>query len=257
MLRVIFLVTALLLETPLFGQGAVIVDPISKAVYDKSETVNWSVYNRLDQPLKVKITPHCLVDGRELKEKDCDAFFRLEDSGVASEKLIEIPANQKHQLLVRSIGKIEKYGLYKPIFDPVLTDQPVASGVKFVFNYQPGALFLLNPSFEKLELPKATKAKGLKHSAIMFEFDLKHLANPQVVNISAKVFEKNSKKVVKLLRLANEKIVDPTRNPLNLEVVWGELNDQREVCYELIIQNQSFKKDIYTMSGCPSVGSDI
>lgn len=252
MVRLVFGFLSFFSGTSLFGQGAVIVDPISKAVYNKTETIDWTVYNRLDRRLKVKVTPHCIIDGNVLQEKACDAVFRLEKSGIASEMVLDIPASQKQQLLVRVVGNIERYGLYKPVFDPVLDDEPKASGVKFVFNYQPGALFLVNPVFEKLELPKASKSKNSKHAAIMFEFDVSKFTNPQVVNISAKIVEKDTKKVVKLLRMANEKIIDPTRNPLNLEVVWGSLDDPRQVCYELIVQNQSFKTEIYTLTGCPS-----
>lgn len=241
---------ALLAEpTHLFAQGAAVIMPLSKHVTSADEVISFFIHNRLDTDLKLKYSPRCDVDGTEQSDEDCLKVFSVTfDIPVKSQEIV-IPKGGRLRGDVHLTKKELKFALFKPLFVPVLDAPKENSAVRFDLSYQPGYLFVVNPvkerisklDFDSYVLANARRAR--------LKLDLTSLSMPQVVSVSAKLLDAKSKKTLRFVRLASDKIVDPKRKVLELESDFAGPEDKTEVCYQAFVESQT-TKEIYNSSNC-------
>jgi len=237
--------------TRAFSQGAAVILPLSKAVVGTSTAIDFRIFNRVQSDLKLKITPKCDVDSQELEGDACLKFFRMnfdvdqKDSAITIKKGLHAKGS-----ISLTTNEIKNYAFFKPQFNPEMNLPKINEGIRFVFNYQPGYLFIINPTLEKLPAPTVKIHKSDKSKIAQFYFDTTKLTSPQVVSISAKIKDKKTKKMLRFVRLASDKIVDPRRGDLRLDGEFAKLNHKGKICYDIIVQNHSVQQGIYKLNQC-------
>ena len=234
-----------------FGQGSAAILPLSKGVSSADASITFYVHNLLDQELELAYSPKCDLDGTEQEGQPCLDVFQVTFDTKLTDGSFKIPPREKFRGELSLKKKDGRYVLYKPVFRPVLPPDPKkeTEGVRFELAYQPGYLFILKPEGERLAHPTFdTYILGEARRA-RFHFDTSKLTMPQVLSVSVKLKDPKTKKMVRFVRLASEKIVDPKRKQLDLEDEFAQANDTSNVCYDAIVQNAA-AKDVYELSNC-------
>ena len=234
----------------LYGQGAAVVMPLSKSVASKDETIVFFIHNRTDDLLTMAYTPKCDVDGVDHEGQICLDTFAMTCGAEIKDNLIKVAKEGSLRCEVRLTSGKGRFALFKPVFTPSASgDNGKPNAIPFTFSYQPGYLFLLKPAadrftniqFDTYVVDNARRAR--------FKINLKELAVPQVVSFSAKILDKKTKKLLRFVRLASDKIADPKRGLLELEDNFANGADQSDVCYQAFVENKS-AKDFYNLDGC-------
>lgn len=245
LLSVIFVLTS----QDLFGQGAAVIIPMSQYILDKSEPANFHVHNQLQRNLAMNIDIKCDVDGMEMNGEECLNIFQIKIDNNVNPRRIEIMKSGSLRGRVELIKSPKQYALLKPIFSPDKVGESKYNAVSFDFSYQPGYLFLLSSQTPNLTNPTYTTRVVNDEKFAVFEFDLKDFTMPAVASISAKIAAVDTKKTIRFVRLASEKIIDPRRKSLTLESSFASSKDEAKTCFDLIIQWIS-SKSIQKISNC-------
>jgi hypothetical protein len=249
----IFLAFAVYTHYPTaFGQGALAVTPMSLHTSDKQAVLRSSIQNMTPKSIQVEIKLDCDVDGIEMTGADCEKKIKFTTDGVVKNGNYEIGANSRISISASLVGSVESYALFKPYIRPLLRDEKnERSSVGFEFNYRPGFLFLLRPASDVLAVKSfSTKSNSTARQA-SFIFDIRDFKSPHVVTISAKLIHKNKGQMVRFLRLAEEKILDPKRQTLELEGEYAKISDpELPLCYELYIQEKKPGASLQKISDC-------
>jgi hypothetical protein len=223
-----------------YGQGALAIIPISSYTADKQAILKTSIQNLTEKTVKFEFVPDCDIDGELLAGAACDKFFKYVTDATVKSGGYEITSKERAAIGVSLISPIKSYALFRPLIRPLLaTDTPVGQGISFEFNYRPGFLFLVKPSEDRLAIQDFSTRVSDTARIATFKFNIKNFKTPHIANISAKLISKSSKKLVRFARLAEEKIIDPRREILELEVEYGAPKDpQDSLCYELFVQEK-------------------
>jgi hypothetical protein len=235
-----------------WGQGALAITPMSSQSADKQAVLRSSIQNMTAKPLVFELKMECDVDGAELSGPACAKFIRLTTDGVQKNGQYEIAANARLTISASLIGPVESYALFKPFIRPLMQSESARkSGVGFEFNYRPGFLFLLRPADDPLVVDSfATRTNDAARIA-SFSFDIKKFKSPHVATISAKIVHASTGQLVRFARLAEDKIIDPRREKLELEAEYAKLSDpDAPVCYELYIQEKKAGASLQKLSNC-------
>ena len=232
------------------AQGPAVVMPMSKAVTDPGEAISFYIHNQMDESLSLKYEPKCDLAGREETGSPCLEAFDLSFDSSINDAVMTIPKGGKVGCLLKLKRKDLTFAIFKPLFSPILAGSQTSNKVTFEMKYQPGYLFLISPLKEQISemTYQVLTIEGTRR--MRFQLDIGQLSAPQVIGVTVKVLELKTKKLIRLLRLASEKIADPKRKILDLEGEFAEKLDSREVCYEMFISNLT-AKDIYKKSNCP------
>lgn len=233
-----------------FGQGAAVVTPLSRTLSGSDGVIEFYIHNRLNRELPLRYQAFCEVDGIEKKAQECDATFDVNLASLAKDGLITIPTGGRIEGRVFLKNKEIRYGFFKPLFEPILESDKPGSGVQFQFKYQPGYLFLVKPSDEKIsKVTFDTYIMGTTRRA-RFKLELFGLSMPQEISVSVKIVDKATKKLLRFVPLAKEKIADPRRGTLDLEGDFAGAENKSDVCYQLFVENRT-RKDFYKVTDCP------
>jgi hypothetical protein len=256
-MKYIFVWSMGFLTTTLLAQGAAVIMPLSKALSVATEVVSFDLFNRLESALTLSVSIKCDVNGQELEGIACDPYFEMTPLTPLDSDSITIPQNGKWTARVRLKDPNIEFAIFKPLFVPQIKDDSQnESTVRFDLAYQPGYLWVLKPSQKELkDLTFSTYALQNSKRA-KFVFSLKELDKPQVWNLSAKILEASNGQLVRFIRLANDKILDPKRQEMTFEGEYAQANDDREVCYELFVENVLIQK-IYKIGNCTPKQSQL
>jgi hypothetical protein len=246
----VFKLITLSWSTQLLGQGAAIFLPLSQTVFGNQDNIPFRISNRLTTSLMMKIHLHCEVDGNMLEGDACQNFFRLIVDGRQEHERITIPASGMANAMVSLKTSVKRYAFFKPRFEPQIDDAQAPKGVSFVFDYQPGYLFLVGAKNNHLGRPVFAVESDRHSRNARFTFDVNQLQHPQLVSVSAKIINAETKQMVRFLRLANEKIVDPRRGDFQLVAEYAPLDDASTVCYQLFIQHHGETEELERHDSC-------
>lgn len=234
------------------AQGTAAVFPMSQATTNVDEVVSFSLQNITQNPVKFSYQPACDIDGVEKTGEECLKYFQIEFSLETQHDVFNVSANEslagKVRLKDRKIG----FAIFKPIFEPIQNKkvQGKAGGISFGFSYQPGYLFVVTPVQERLQDLKTTIIEtASKTPAVTFTANLQTLKSPTLVNISAKLFDKTTGKIVRFSPLAKEKILDPHRKEIVMEAALKSTDKTDNLCYQFFVENR-LAKDTYRLDGC-------
>lgn len=240
-LSVVALLAGFLRTGPANGQGSAVVMPLSKAVTDPSESVVFYIHNQIEETLSLSYDLKCDIDGKDEQGEVCAAAFDAQFDIAPKDGKIVIPKHGKVTGNVRLKNKGVRFALYKPIFTPLLPADQKENLVTFQMKYQPGYLFLVRPGDEKISQGDFRTVDTETARRFKFQLDISNLTVPQVIGVTVKVLKKADKKLVRLVRVASDKIADPKRKTLDLEGDFAEKGDKTEVCYEMYITNLGSK----------------
>lgn len=237
-----------------YAQGSAVLTPMSAFTVDPAATLTFHINNRAEDALKMKIQWKCDVDGKDLEGQACLDMFQVEfDSSTDIKDVLEIPVRGRVQVAVRLKGDKAKeqikYAIFKPMFKPEVKKEAKENSIAFEFAYQPGMLFLVHPSDEKLTSVKFSTDVLLDARRAKFDFDLRSIKVPSVASISSKIYDVKTKKVMRFMRMASSKIIDPRRETLTLETEFAPKTEKADVCYQAFIENIT-SKSIYSISNC-------
>lgn len=241
----------LFISTALRAQGALTVNPISGYTAEKQGVLKVTIQNLTDKKIRFEIVRDCDIDGSEYSGKECDNFFKISTDAPEKNKNFELESHARASLTVSLAKNINSYALFKPLIRALFDDGLPKNGIGFEFNHRPGMLFLIKPGSDKLTDVTFSTTTSQTARVATFNFDVKKFSSPRVTNVSAKLLNASSKKLLRFARLAEEKIVDPRREILKLEVEYGRLEDPAEtLCYELYIQDKSTQGGLDKLTNC-------
>ncbi len=247
------IVSIMILSPKLFSQGAAAILPMSDYKI-KNEPIKFTINSMIDQELTLEVTPKCESEGQEIASEKCYDYFDFSMTPPLDGNKIRIQPNGIAQGIITLKKENFKYALFKPMFTPLVEESKdkLKKGIKFNFNYQPGYLFSLSPSKERItninmeqQVSPATDEKKMK-----LKLNSSILQAPQVVSVSVKVLDLGSKETIQFSRLANNKIVGTPKKDLELSLAYGKAKDTRRVCYVAYMENK-LNSDVYKMSNCP------
>lgn len=248
-----------LLTTSIFskvhGQGAALITPMSDVSLEPARILDFAIFNRLQKELVLTVKHYCEIDNKEYEGIACDQYFRVNYSDGYLNERLTLGAQKNISVKVQLKNFAVKYALFKPKFEPLEEKQP-KKGIRFVFGYQPGFLYLVKADNKtKLKKPVAAILDNGENKLIHFKFDVTKLPMPQILNISARVTNKKTGKTVKLVKMATNKIVDPSRKTLDIQGIYGDAGFKDDVCYQLYIKPVSKNGKLYKIKGCEYVAS--
>ena len=232
-----------------FAQGSAVVLPMSKYVLKQEDRISFQVHNQLNSHMMMDVNYRCEVDGEDLDGDICMKYFTVKFGSEMNLKKIEIPQLSSVRGEVSLQLPVKRFALFKPIFTPMTTHEKKTEGVAFDFSYQPGYIFLVSPEPANLSLPKFTVRSTNTEQVAIFDFDIAEMVTPAIASISAKIIDKENKKMMRFTRLASEKIIDPRRKTLRLEAGYAPPGDKTFACYELLVQWVSDKR-IQKITNC-------
>lgn len=243
---------AALLFYPGQGYGAenIAISPLSSHVGSERQPLHVTIQNIGIQAQKVEIVHYCDVDGSNLTGDACLAFFEVTKENKDVPSQITVEAGGRVDLGVRLKSHVSHYALYKPLIRPLVEKSPLAKGVGFEFNFQPGMLFLLDPEARVFELPKFEMHSEMDRKVVRFEWDLGAWKTPQVLSVSAKIMDEKTKKIIKFVRLADNRIIDPLRKTLVLQSELTSDDPALKVCFQVFITPQYGAKVVQNISNC-------
>ena len=237
-------------SVPAFAQGSAVVMPLSKAVYSAEEVISFQVHNLQDDELTLAIEPKCELDGTSLVAAACNSTFKVTYDPNPKNGKIKLNKHSSVQGTVALVNPPKHYALFKPLISPVLAQKEKPQGISFEFNYQPGYLFLIDKANQEIKKVSLSLRETKDARIARFVVDLGSLSMPAVASFSAKILDKKSKNLLKFLRLASDKILDPQRGKVELEGAFADsAASKQDICYELIVQWLA-QKSMQRLSGC-------
>jgi hypothetical protein len=230
------------------GGGAVL--PLSAVSLAASADIPFTVYNYGDSDLDFRIDPVCDLDGTEKTGEDCFKVFSLSFDVEMKNGIIRVPKGGRANATVKLLdaGSM-RFALFKPIVDPLFPQELGRNAVAFKINYQPGYLYILKPAEEKLQSFTFATSANKEQRRANFEFDISALTMPQEVNVSAKISDKASGKLIRFVPLVKNKIVDPRRKKLQVSSDFAPASSKGAVCAQLFVQSSSVKSS-YRLDAC-------
>jgi hypothetical protein len=245
-----FLLLSQLFASIALSQGAAAILPLSKGVSEANDVISFYIHNLLEEALTLTYTPICDIDGKEFENAPCLEAFSIVFDAKLQENKFTLEKGKSMKGEVRLNKSNIKFAIFKPLFKPVLSRANAkANTIQFNFGYQPGYLFLIAPSKEHLTAPSFDTYVVKDARRARLKFDLTTLSAPQIVSVSLKLNDRKTKKLVRFVRVASQKIVDPRRVSMDLEDEFAPADDKTNVCYEAVVQNIS-AKDLYQLSNC-------
>ena len=223
------------------SQGSLVVMPLSKAVVESSEVLNFYLHNQVEDTLAIAYEPKCDIEGKEIAGHECNLTFDVVYDKPIKDGAFIVPKGGKVAATLRLRNKDLKFAIFKPLFTPNLATKPKDNLITFQMRYQPGYLYLVHPAEEKIgnidfAIVETESARRMK-----FKLAIGSLTVPQVIGVTVKVLRKADMKLTRLLRLASDKIIDPKRKTLELEADFAEKSDKTPVCYEMYIASLGLK----------------
>jgi|GEM_PF-2241749 len=231
------------------GQGSAVISPMSAVVGTSQQIISFQINNQLEGELRLKLTKQCEIDGVSFSDADCDTYFKMQGPEIGIDGVLRIERGRSVSMELFLKRTVEKYALFKPLFAPE-SREASEQEIPFEFRYQPGYLFLLQPDMSPLRIAEFKTRQDENSRFAVWEFDLTSLRAPSVMTISAKLIDKSTKRLVRFLRIANEKMLDPARKKLALEGAFAPAAEQTSVCYELIVQRFG-NKQMEKYTDCP------
>lgn len=226
------------------------VTPMSDVSLDPNKVLSFSIFNRVDKEVTLTVKHFCDIDRKEFKETQCEKYFRVNYSDGFRNNQLVIKAQQTISVKVQLKDFSVAYALFKPKYEP-LEEEKQKKGIKFVFGYQPGFLYLVKPdNTSKLTKPKVSTVINEKYKVIKFQFDVSAFNSPQILNLSARITDKKTAKTIKLVKLASNKIIDPTRKTLDLQGIFADADFAKDICYDIYIKPVSKDSVLYKLNGC-------
>ncbi len=243
----------------IYAQGAVVLNPMSAYTTDANATQTFHISNRIEEKLKLNVVWKCDIDGKEVEGQPCLDVFAIEIDGTAQTKnQIEIPTQGRARVDVKikntEAAKTLSYALFKPLLKPELKQEKRENSISFDFAYQPGILFILKPSTDKLSNVKFSTYINQDVRRLKLDFDVSTLKIPAVTSVSTKIFALDSKKLIRFVRLASNKIFDAHRGLISLEGEFTGKADKTKVCHQTFIEDVTAKQ-IYPLTDCPWLSS--
>jgi hypothetical protein len=235
-----------------YAQGEIIINPLSNYETDVNKSLNFSINNRKRVPADVNLKHMCDVNGVSYEGVECFNYFKLSFSMEANKDtgFFSIPANDKVEVTVALSNTAVNYAIYKPLISPVAKkEQTYDNTVTFDFNYQPGMLFVVNKTKEKIELVDTKYVTEDNVKRMKTKINLAKLNIPKVVSISAKIIEKDTNNFVRLVKLATLKILDPKRDALEMYADYETSKYDKAVCYQAYVQD-FITQEVYQLSDC-------
>jgi len=250
-LRTIGCVLCLMIGSRSLAQGTAVVLPLSKVVTSAQEVITFQIHSQVNEELRLKVDYFCEVDGVELSSVDCLKNFVLSFDRPLNDQILQLPdSSTSAQGTLTLTNSPQKYAFFKPLFAPVSSAEKRKEGLSFDFKYQPGYLFLIKPDQPSIQSLSYSERITNDAKIAHFELDLSSLTMPHVASISAKIMDKSSRKLIRFVRLASEKILDPKRMKIEMEAPYGAPNLATQTCYELIIQWNS-STSMQKLTSCP------
>jgi hypothetical protein len=236
-------------ETRAVAQGSAVIMPMSQYLMKQEKTASFNVHNQLKNPMTMDVAYECEVDGVAIKSDECTRYFNLKISNEINPKKFEIQSSGSVEAYVQMIQAAKRYALFKPVFSPIVAGDSRSNSVAFDFSYQPGILYILNADPVSIATPKFSTRVTDTEKIAVFDLDLQTMTMPAVASISAKIMDKDSKKMMRFVRLASDKIIDPYRKTVTLEAGYAPPKDTSNACFEVIIQWLS-TKSLQKLSNC-------
>ena len=234
----------------IFAQGVALITPMSDVSLEASKVISYTIFNRLEKETTLTVQHYCDVDGKEMEGMACEKYLRVSYSKGYKNDRLKLPAKTATnvKIQVRDFGV--KYVLFKPKYEP-FEEKKSTKGIRFIFGYQPGFLFLLKPNVnERLQDPDASIVTSNEHRLLQLNFDVSKLSTPQVVNITVRVTGRKGKKTLKLIKMATKKIVDPKRKLFTVQGIVGDKNFNRKICYQAYIKSAAENAQLYKINSC-------
>jgi hypothetical protein len=240
----------LLTSSKSLAQENIAVNPLSSHVGDERSPLNITIQNISSSPLNVEIKHFCDVDGVNYSGDDCLRYFELSVGSKDFSPVQKLASHSRADVAIRLKSQVTRYALYKPVIKQMKEKSPLRKGVGFEFDYQPGALFLIAPEARKYDLPKFDLKLDGGRKIVRFEWDLESWKTPQVLSVSAKIIDKNTRKIIKFVRLADGRIVDPSRKRVVLQSEITSGDQAPSACYEVFITPHYGEKIVQNISNC-------
>ena len=237
-------------STRSFAQGVLAVNPISHFSAKSPYEVVFFLQNLSAEPLELKVTDQCVVDGKKLDGSACLRHLRVDPGWPDSNGgKLKFEPGERRQFRVAAKDSVKIFALFKPLLDPLpfvsgksnssKGNESPANQAGLEFGYQPGFL-ILRPQEEmptQVEVSSFELQEAKGETFARFVLNLGKLPFPSVFNVSAKVTEDG--KLLRFFSLAKEKIFDPDRKSLSLEAQVGKVPEKAsKICYEVFFQNQ-------------------
>ena len=150
------------------------------------------------------------------------------------------------------VEKPKQYVLFTPdIQDARSIKKHAAPGGSMFFGYKPAVLFLLNVDKASKPIIKEVKKRtGNKNSPQVLDFyiDYRHLKTPRVISVTIR-FTQGEKKL-KLVRLLDKSIVDPSKKIMSYGAEVAPQQIPGKICYDVYVAYAYDRKGIDKIKGC-------
>ena len=209
-----------------FAQGLAVVNPLSAFAKPDTKQLAFSVLSRSAEDTKFSVVHECVIDGKEAKGKECRDAFEVEFDSLQPDGTFELKAGSSVAVKLSAPPVAKSFAMYKPLISPIFQKKTgEKKGIAFDFDYRPGMLFIVNP--EKPNYADFSLETFLigKEKRVKVTLPIDFLKSPQVVNMSGKIMEKSTKKMLRLVPLARQKILDPLRKVLVVDGAYALASD--------------------------------